>query len=93
MSRTKPKPYCAYCDKNQTNLEKHLVRKQNYKNKALRMSSWNSGHKNRPLKANNECKTKDHVLTPLISPIPIPDYHKEPVRLDNYLRSTPQSIA
>ena len=27
MSRTKPKPYCAYCDKNQTNLEKHLVRK------------------------------------------------------------------
>ena len=52
------------------------------------MSSWNSGHKNRSLKANNERKTKDHICTPIISPIPIPDCHKEPVRLDNHLRST-----
>ena len=56
------------------------------KNKTLRISSWNSGHKNRPLKANNDRKTKEHVCTPLISPIP--DCHKEPVSLDNHLRST-----
>ena len=52
-------------------------------NKALWISSWSSGHKNRPLKANNEHKTKDHVRTPLISLIP--DCHKEPVR---HLRSS-----
>ena len=54
------------------------------KNKALGLSSWNSGHENRLLKANNERKTKDHVRTPLS---PIPDCHKEPVRLDDHLRS------
>ena len=53
------------------------------KYKALGLSSWNSSHKNRPLKANNERKTK--VLTALISPIP--DCHKEPALLDNDLRS------
>ena len=52
------------------------------------MSSWNTGQKSRPLKANNERKTKDYVRTPLISAIPIPDCHKEPVRLDNHSRST-----
>ena len=52
------------------------------KYKALGLSSWNSGHKNRPLKAKNERKTKDHVRTPLISPTP--DCHKEPARLDNH---------
>ena len=56
------------------------------KYKALWLSSWNSGHKNQPLKANNERKTKDHVCTTLISPIP--DCHKEPAPLDNHLRST-----
>ena len=52
------------------------------KNKALQLSSWNNGCKNRPLKANNERKTKDHDLTSLISPIP--GCHKEPVRQDNH---------
>ena len=52
------------------------------------MSCWNSGYKNQPLKANNERKTKDHVRTAQISPIPIPDWHKEPVRLDNHLQPT-----
>ena len=56
------------------------------KNKALGLSSWNSGHENRLLKANNERKTKYHVHTPLISPIP--DCHKEPVRLDDHLQSS-----
>ena len=53
------------------------------KYKAFWLSRWNSGHKNRPLKANNECKTKDHPRTPLISPIR--DCHKEPAPLDNHL--------
>ena len=53
------------------------------KYKALGLSSWNSSHKNRPLKGNNERKTK--VRTALISPIP--DCHKEPALLDNDLRS------
>ena len=44
------------------------------KYKALGFSSWNSSHKNGPLKANNERKTK--VCPPLISPIA--DCHKEP---------------
>ena len=56
------------------------------KYKALRLSSWNSGHKNRPLIVNNERKTKDDVRTPLISQIR--DCHKEPAHLDNHLRST-----
>ena len=53
------------------------------KYKALGLSSRNSSHKNRPLKANNEHKTK--VRTPLISPIA--DCHKEPALLDDHLRS------
>ena len=56
------------------------------KYKTLGLSRWNSGHKNRPLKVNNERKTKDHARTPLISPIR--DCHKEPAPLDNHLRST-----
>ena len=56
------------------------------KYKALRLSSWNSGHKNRPLKANIEGKTKDYIRTPLMPSIP--GCHKEPAHLDNHLRST-----
>ena len=33
-------------------------------------------------------QTKDHVRAPLISLIPIPNCHKEPVRLDQHLRSS-----
>ena len=58
------------------------------KNKTLGLSSWNSGHENRPLKANNERKTKDHARAQLISPIPYCD--KELARLDDHLRFTRQ---
>ena len=66
-------------------LKKHIFRKRKVEeNRALGLSSRNSGHRNWPLKANNERKT-NRVYTPLMCPTP--DRHKELVRLDNHLRS------
>ena len=88
-SRTKPKPYCAHFGKNQINLEKHLVWK--HKMKKIKPCGCQAGivaTKIGLLKQTMSARQKTHICTPIISPIPIPDCHKEPVRLDNHLRST-----
>ena len=56
------------------------------KMKALGLSIKNCGHKKCPLKTSNDPKTKQRLYTPLM--YPIPDFHKELVRLDNHIRPT-----
>ena len=78
---------CPSCGKPQTNLKKHLVRKHNVEHRqALGLCNDTNLHKNRPIKPENERKTKRRVYKPSVCPIP--GCYKTGARLNNHLRAT-----
>ena len=78
---------CPSCGKLQTNLKKHLVRKHDVEpRQALGLCNDTNLHKNRPIKPENEPKTKRRVCKSIVCPIP--DCYKTVARLNNHLRAT-----